>query len=153
MRARLVLLAAIVASCTFPKVTYDDAQAPLESGAEAAGGDAGDGGDPCDEDNDGYKSTACGGGDCNDHDPRVNPGAGFVTDVPDAFPWGDWNCDHDGAAPEYQYPSMTCTLGVVACNAPQGFDSTQGCGTSGPYVNCTGLCNKTDAGVRTQGCR
>jgi hypothetical protein len=29
----------------------------------------------CDRDRDGYRAVACGGDDCNDDDPRVNPGA------------------------------------------------------------------------------
>ena len=101
MKARLstlATLAAIVVSCTFPSVTYNDASVPVDATVEAGdeadvdasdGGEAGDAGDevdPCDEDNDQYKSLACDGSDCNDHDPRVNPGQGFLPDVPDAAP-------------------------------------------------------------------
>ena len=156
MRA-LVPLSLMLASCTFPSVTFDDASVPVDSGDDATvvegGPDAppGDGGadaDPCDKDNDGYKATSCGGNDCNDDDPRVNPGVTqFVTDVPNAFPWGDWNCDGNVEA---QYPTVTC---AATCQTTEGFLATEGCGSSGEYVTCAGLCVKSDAGTRTQGCR
>jgi serine protease len=41
------------------------------------------GGGGCDEDGDGYVSQACGGGDCNDNDATVNPGANEVCDGKD----------------------------------------------------------------------
>ena len=161
MRA-FVALGLMVVSCTFPDVSYSgDATAPVDASAEAsvdAGEDTappvdagGDTFDPCDQDKDGYKSIACDGGDCNDNDPRVNPGVTqFIPDVPDAYPWGDWNCDKNT---EYQYPTITCGLGV-ACNTLQGFPSPgPGCGFSAEFVDCSGLCSLADAGKRTQGCR
>lgn len=151
MRALVAIaLGGMLVSCTFPSVTFGDASTSADAASEAQGG--GDGGDPCDEDNDGYKAQgACGGNDCNDHDPRANPGqTQFITDVPDAAPWGDWNCDN---TVDYQYKTpVACTAGL-ACNTAEGFTTSEGCGISGPYVTCSGLCALADAGTRTQGCR
>src|ERR1044072_3571095 len=47
--------------------------------------------DPCDQDEDGYTSTSCqGGNDCNDYDPYVNPGAEEICGDP-----VDNDCDGD----------------------------------------------------------
>lgn len=43
--------------------------------------------DPCDMDGDGYRSIACGGDDCDDNDPFVNPGA------VESCSFQDNNCD------------------------------------------------------------
>lgn len=43
--------------------------------------------DPCDMDGDGYRSIACGGNDCDDNDPFVNPGAA------ESCSFQDNNCD------------------------------------------------------------
>ncbi len=152
MRALVVIaIGGLLVSCTFPSVTFVDASIPADAASEAQGSDAGaDAGDPCDEDNDGYKAEGtCGGTDCNDHDSRVNPGqTQFITDVPDAAPWGDWNCD---GYKQPQYPSVSCNLGV-ACDNAQGFSTSEDCGLVGSFVTCAGLCTKSDAGTRTQGC-
>lgn len=68
-----------------------EAEAGSEGGSDADIDDAGGGGgadvvvdvvadvppidDECDLDGDGYAATSCGGDDCNDDDPRINPGA------------------------------------------------------------------------------
>ena len=166
---RRALLGLMLVSCTLPTLTYDDASVP-DSGQDATFLDAGDGGDvgdaqptsdagdaaadPCDQDHDGYRSAQCdGGNDCNDHDGRVHPGlTAYVYDVPDAFPWGDWDCN---GTKDEQYPTpLNCTLGI-ACNngLSQGFVATDpGCGVTAPFDTCTGLCQLGDAGTRTQGC-
>ena len=154
MRAVLVLL--VVSSCTFPDVQFGDASVPIDSGTDVIvvsdAGDAGAEANPCDMDNDGYEAEggACGGNDCNDNDPRVNPGQkNFLTDVPDAFPWGDWNCDGNA---EKEWPLVAC--GLTSCNA-QTFTTNTGCGITNPFVTCTTpvTCAAVDAGTRTQGCR
>jgi hypothetical protein len=155
MRAVLAAaaLAAMVASCTFPDVTFVDASA-VDSSADSPvvidGGDASPDA-ACDEDQDGYLSQACGGDDCNDHDARVHPNAadgGFVFDVPDGFPNGDWNCD---GKVEEEWPLVAC--GLTSCQA-QSFAVDTSCGATAQFVSCTGLaCAAVDAGSRTQGCR
>jgi hypothetical protein len=157
MRVWLAPLLVVSSSCTFPDVQFGDAAAPIDSGSDVVivddAGDAGDDApiDPCDLDHDGYKAEggACGGNDCNDHNAKQHPGADFVTDEPDAAPFGDWNCD---GIVEMQYPSTSC--GVGTCGT-QGFTSNTGCGITNPFVSCNpqALCPANDAGMRTQGCR
>lgn len=150
---RAVLLVALCVSCTFPTVTFTDAQAANDAAVEASEGslpDASEAGDPCDEDNDGFKAQgSCGGGDCNDHDSRVHPGQTFVTDVPDAAPWGDWDCN---GTVDYEFPVISSCL--TSCSA-QGFASSVACGVTASYITCVGttLCTSADAGVVTQGCK
>lgn len=162
-------------ACSFPTVTYgtpgdagtdatttDDGAA--DAAEDAASHDAAPDvplpdfpdGDPdaynaCDQDHDLYRSVGCANGpDCNDLDPRVSPAqTNFLTDVPDAYPNGDWNCDK---TVELQYPKVQCSL---ACTG-EGFATNVACGKTGNYVKCNGvvaLCGTTDAGTRVQGCR
>jgi len=157
---RRAAVALILVSCTFPGVTYSDASVDSgepdvtvqPDGGETDAGDAGDGAvvDPCDQDHDGYRAKGtCGGTDCDDHDPRVHPDAGFVDDVPDGATMGDWDCN---GTVELEYPNVisACTL---SCGA-QGFGSTTGCGVVNWLIQCTSNtpCSKTDAGLHPQGC-
>jgi hypothetical protein len=164
MKLRWLALAPIVASCTFPSVTYDDGGAPMDATLETstddvvveASDDGGvvpeaqdDGNDPCDLDHDTYRSTKCEGGtDCNDNDNRVNPAAGFVLDVPDGYPNGDWNCD---GKIDMEFPVISC--GLTGCSDTLGFASTTECGQTGNWETCTGLCSKSADGTNVQGCR
>jgi hypothetical protein len=145
----------LVSSCTFPDVQFGDASLPVDSGSDvvvandASTDDGGDASDPCDMDHDGYKAMgSCGGNDCNDNDPRANPGVTQpVYAQPDAAPFGDWNCD---GTVVFVYPFTAC--GLNACNV-QTFATSTGCGITNPFVTCTGaLCAAADAGTRTQGC-
>lgn len=158
MRARTWAVVATVVACTFPNVTYDDGDsstdATLDAADEAsdeAAPDASDEPNPCDQDNDTFISISCGGNDCDDLDPRVHPGAPFRTEIPDAYPYGDWNCDGDAEA---EFPTLACGLGVL-CDYDAGFakGTIVKCGQTGPWESCTGLCNTADAGMKTQGCR
>ena len=156
MRRVLVASMLVVSSCTFPDVQFGDASAPIDTGTDAvvvddAGDAAPDAEDPCDLDHDGYKAEggACGGNDCNDHNPKQNPGVKQpVYDEPDAAPFGDWNCD---GKVDYDYPFVAC--GVNTCNA-QTFATSTGCGITNPFVTCAApvTCAPVDAGTRTQGC-
>ena len=151
-RVWIVSLLAVTA-CTFPNVQFGDASVPIDSGSDVVVGDVGaDVDDPCDKDHDGYKAEGgtCNGNDCNDNDPRANPGQQqFLTDEPDAEPFGDWNCDGNK---EKLYPLLTCGI-TQSCGAGT-FTTDTGCGITNPFVTCSGtLCAAVDAGTRTQGCR
>lgn len=157
MRAAWLASLVVLSSCTFPDVQFGDASAPIDSGSDVVvvvndAGDAGDDAfDPCDMDHDGYKAEggACGGNDCNDFNAKQHPGADFVTDEPDAAPFGDWNCDGNV---EKQYTFTSC--GVGTCGT-QGFTIDTGCGITNPFVSCNPplTCPAIDGGMRTQGCR
>ncbi len=65
-----------------------------------------------DADHDGFRDAACGGSDCNDADPAINPGA-----MEDCRSTSDVNCD--GHAP--MCPSGTaCVNGVCAASCLEG---------------------------------
>jgi hypothetical protein len=163
MKPRWILLSGILVSCTFPSVTYDEgglSDATIDTFVDDTSTDdvndggipeaQDDGNDPCDQDHDGYRALTCEGGtDCNDNDPNVNPGITTPNfNVPDAFPYGDWNCDGKVVP---VYPAITCNLG---CSASQGFDASVGCGLVGGLETCKSLavCSYTAQGPATQGC-
>ena len=154
MRIAVLAPLVLVASCTFPDVQFGDASTPIDSGSDVvvtndAGNDA-----PfnvCDKDKDGYidKYDGCGGNDCNDNDPRANPGVkSYVYDEPDGEPYGDWNCDGT-AQPEYSV--VTC--GATTCGS-KGYTTSTGCGITNLLVVCSPspLCPASDAGLQPQGC-
>ncbi len=159
---KTALLLAAVTGCTFPTVTFTDASTSLDASAVEASLDAadeasdamppsegGEGGNPCDKDNDTYIAESCGGTDCDDNDPLVHPGQTFQTIIPDAGSnFGDWNCD---GVVEKEFPTMSCNIAV--CGNTEGFAIAEGCGVTGQYETCSGLCAYADAGARTQGCR
>lgn len=162
MRAVIFAPLAMIASCTFPDVQFGDASVPIDTGTDDvvvvddAGNDtdAGDDApfDPCDMDHDGHKAEggACGGDDCNDHNANQHPGqTNFITDVPDAAPFGDWNCD---GTVEKAFSFTSCGIGTCGM---QGFTVDTGCGITNLFVTCNPplTCPATDAGMRAQGCR
>lgn len=125
----------------------------------------------CDVDGDGFLAKgACGGDDCNDDNPAVNPGVGkaWVYDVPvPSGNWlvGDWNCD--GIVEEQYLPNTNCTsinvgaLGGGQCSATTGFTgAAPTCGVSSDtFVTCQAplglalVCSNGSATVQKQGCR
>jgi len=170
---------AIGAACTFPDPDF------LPPGATADGGGASDGGrgsdgttpeaappiaeagakpdtgpcaDPCDCDKDGFKSQkdGCGGDDCDDQDPRANPGANFRKDTATTDTKGDWNCN---GATERLIKSVGVSCGGVGDFCPSGREGLKDdlpCGLSGLYVVCKQSalgCGQVDSGVVTQECR
>ena len=159
MRTFLLGAIAMVASCTFPDVQFDDdASVLIDTGTDViVTNDAGpdvdtDASDPCDKDHDGHRdmNNGCGGDDCNDNVFLQHPGQNqFITEVPDAAPFGDWNCDGNF---EKTFSFTSC--GVGTCGM-QGFLVDTGCGITNPFVTCGPplTCPAADAGTRTQGCR
>lgn len=105
----------------------------------------------CDVDQDGYKAEgACGGRDCDDDDPRANPG---VTE-PQTFPptdatRGDWNC-MDGTQKLHPY-NVSCSGLLFGCGDTAGFSGNPGCGQQGEFVTCQpGPLNSCSVGSRRQ---
>lgn len=105
-------------------------------------GDAGDGGDPCDEDDDGYRRANCDAGnpgpiDCDDKDPRAKPGQDYLGDLASSGRVnGNWNCAN-GVEPESQYPVVDCSSMLFALCGGTGWDkSSPGCGVTGDVVTC-----------------
>lgn len=179
-----VALAALVVGCSFPDPSFEVARddvstdAAEETTVEVGPEDAADTAeadtledvvdvaevdtrvdDPCDVDRDGYraKGGSCGGNDCDDGDPRANPGvASFVTfDATGKSHGGDWNCN---GTIERQLPiNVSCgLLGGATCSATKGFTGSPVCGTSGKYVQCVtsgALCVEGTTKTEIQGCR
>ncbi|MDB4938293.1 MAG: hypothetical protein JWP87_5265 [Labilithrix sp.] len=169
--------AAIVVSCGDPYGGDDpgillpdrDGDAPSEASPavdgpapDAARGDAGadgdgEAGDPCDRDNDHYRSGegGCGGADCDDDDNRAHPEAGFRADPATTTTNGDWNCDTH-ADPMYPV-NVSCGVPALgACAGVEGFSGAPGCGAAGAYVTCkmNGLsCIVGSTVQRVQRCR
>lgn len=152
-----------------PDVIELDAPLPFDATSDKPAVDAADG--CCDCDDDGYlaKDAAphCAdagkpSGDCDDLDPRANPGAGFVTDLPTNDTKGDWNCDGTYSL-QYQLKldcSNSSSLIVDNCSAINGFQAELvGCGVQSPtWVSCkapflAGPCGTGSSEIRTQGCK
>lgn len=125
----------------------------------------------CDCDNDGYLAKDAGaqcadsgkpGGDCDDLDPRANPDAGFVHDLPTQDTKGDWNCDGKYTL-QYQLKlqcSNSSSLIVDNCSDINGFQAeVVGCGVeSATWVSCkapvvAGPCGTGASEIRKQGCK
>jgi hypothetical protein len=186
MRARAAFaLVAVLAGCSFPDVTLQstdaaapvdgsapvdaalDAQPPPDDGYSLEGAadvieSTGDGeaGGKCDQDHDTYLAeSTCGADDCDDTDPRANPGVTtYLTDMPtttNPLP-GDWNCNH---ILELQYPiNFSCSTVTTNCNTAQGFSDAPGCGSTGTFVTCTqpllgGCTTNTTSNTVAQGCK
>ncbi len=105
-----------------------------------------------DADMDGFRDAACGGNDCNDHDPAVNPGA-----VETCASARDLNCD--GRTPSC--PEGTACVGALcvphcvegACDT--GFTCVVGDGGAGNYcvpTPCAGMTCPTGQVCGPRGC-
>lgn len=96
----------------------------------------------CDCDGDGDPAIGtCGGGDCNDNDPRVNSTAGFVTAPPTMVPDGgrgtngDWNCDN--VVEKEGKDGISCGgKNSDDCPLQIGYQGKPGCGEAGAYITC-----------------
>lgn len=173
---RALVLAALLAGCSFPSPEFEttstdasvDSKPALDSATDTAvvqdstsspdTGAVGDTSDPCDKDRDGYKAQGgtCGGNDCDDDDPRANPGVSdFVTyDATGKTHAGDWNCD--GTTKRQFNVNQNCgVLGGKTCAEIKGFTGSPTCGTSGTYIECAisgALCVQVTSTTRIQGC-
>jgi hypothetical protein len=158
----VVLVTAV--ACTFPAIgfapdeqfTPDGSFVPPDSPTGSEGSVPGipEGGNPdgnpctgndqaCDCDNDGDKSEACGGEDCDDRDPRVrSTQVDFVDAASNRA--GDWNCN-DVVEP-LEEAKLDCAKildggsrtppEVEAACARQGFFDEPVCGSVGDFTIC-----------------
>ncbi len=112
----------------------------------AAAGQAGQGGSAgcqsqCDCDGDGAKSKACGGGDCDDHDPKAKPGQSeyFATASSNPAVGFDYNCDGNPERKPALAKQVSCTgVSLLNCDTTtQGFvDQLPACGQSSGWGTC-----------------
>lgn len=148
-----------------------DAPLPFDATSDKPAVDAADG--CCDCDDDGYLAKDAGPScadagkpqsDCDDLDPRANPDAGFVHDLPTLDTKGDWNCD--GKYTLEWGPNTDCAkqnsglLGSGGCPSIKGFEAAEvRCGEeSSTWVECrnpgiVGACLEGPNEKRTQGCK
>lgn len=126
----------------------------------------------CDCDKDGYRTkdqdaTACSDAaastakfDCDDLDPRANPDAGYVKELPTKDTRGDWNCD-TVTNREVKRVNLSCASlngGIVGnnCTGAEGFTADPGCGEEGTYVVCQSVnlaCDVKENRIEKQGCK
>lgn len=149
----LVLLSACALVLDVPEVNYEVRNFAADGGpisSSDAAADSTDGSlpdhvpddasspvDPCDRDRDGVRSESggCGGTDCNDDDPRIHPGAGFVGDVPPDASAGDWDCD-GVVTREYPVNASTSCTSTQCMSHSQGFKGEPACGESATFRRC-----------------
>jgi hypothetical protein len=97
--------------------------------------------DPCDMDQDGYRSKLCAGGDdCDDNAPLVHPNQTVYFEDP-THPGGtDFDYDCDGfPTPDPQYKAIDCgLLGVLCDQSGSGFlgQTLPACGQAGRFGHC-----------------
>lgn len=128
----------------------DVAPDALEAGTDASG--------VCDQDQDGYRSTAggCNGTDCCDTDKQAHPGVTAFFTTADHCGSFDYNCD---GTMEGQYTVNLACSGTPAlgCQGGSGFTASPGCGNPGAFGTCqaNGLLNCAPGSLltETQGCR
>lgn len=114
---------------------------------------------PCDCDGDGFLDLACDGGtDCDDHDDRRKPDAGYRSEVPTAPNDGDWNCS---GVVEREFDSgIACSnYSMALCMVRRGFTGpSPDCGGNASFHTCrwnpagAGSCT-FDPKNETQRCR
>lgn len=141
-----------------------DANTVIDHDAGADGGCGMLPGTPCDcdEDTAPKEGGACvspinTAPDCDDFDPFIHPGVGFV-----AVPWdtasphlpaGDWDCD-GVVTKQYNY-----NIGCSLFDCTEGFPTDVPCGIASNYNYCKGLtllgvsvCQVDHTETKTQGC-
>jgi hypothetical protein len=112
-----------------------------------------DSADPCDLDQDGYRSKegSCGGNDCCDYDSRANPGdTSFYTSA-DSCGSYDYDCN---GSDDPEYAKVNCTIGVLVCNGSGFDDDPPACGVKAQFDACNlGVGCYTTKGNAAQACR
>lgn len=97
----------------------------------------------CDCDGDGFNNNlkaGCNSGganDCDDEDPRSQPGRGFLIDKAESPQFGDWNCS--GKLEPLYDELVDCTKlnpGKSTCDDKQGYAGAVGCGNFGTLIKC-----------------
>ena len=111
-----------------------------QGGQTAQGGAAGCA-NQCDCDGDGVKSKACGGSDCDDHDPKVKPGQSsyFATPAQNPAIGFDYNCSGNPERDPTLTKQVNCTgISLLNCDTTsQGFvDQLPACGQTGGWGSC-----------------
>ncbi|WP_437596437.1 hypothetical protein [Sorangium sp. So ce590] len=116
--------------------------AASSSSSSAVSGSGGGGSVDCDADDDGYRSTACeGGNDCNDNNPSVHPGQPSTFYETPIRPGGGFDYDCSGAE-ERELPVVNCS-GLVCAATTNVFLTNVACGARGPFGGCNALCQTT----------
>lgn len=132
------------------------ADAPEDRAADAANepvSEAAPDAPPCDQDEDGFTATSCGGNDCCDTDKLAHPNQTGWFDVADGCQSFDYDCS--GKLEKEYDPNVSCTGLAGLCSSTYGFTGDPGCGSSGPYVTCgaSGLsCVALTQTTQTQAC-
>jgi hypothetical protein len=131
----------------------DDASQPVDASGCSS----------CDCDTDTFSSGDAGcappdaaGTDCDDLDPLVHPGQGYVasTWTSPHQPVGDWDCN--GLTVKQLPHNVTCPPTTANCAATEGFKGDPACGASAPYVTCQIQllsCVVKTTVMRDQGCK
>lgn len=151
----------------FADVVEPDAAPPIDATSEKPFVDAA--GCFCDCDKDGFRrsdqdAAGCDASttefDCDDLDPRANPGSGFRKDQPTVDTRGDWNCD-TFTNREIKRVNLKCSDlngGLIGnnCTGAEGFTGDPGCAEEGTYVVCHSVnlaCDVKENRVEKQGCK
>ena len=143
-----------VSNASSTSIASTAASSSAGTGGVFSCGDAG----PCDCDGDGdpAKTSACGGGDCNDHDPLVSPKQkGFFADA--GSHGYDYNCSGGN---EFEITQTLDCKSLLSCDTMtvKWHGSVPDCGVQGTYGTCTTVsvpvpaCAENLTGTKRQGC-
>ncbi|WP_437630707.1 hypothetical protein [Sorangium sp. So ce854] len=111
------------------------------SASATASGSGGGGPVDCDVDRDGYRSTACeGGNDCNDENPDVHPGQPSTFYSTPISPGGGFDYDCSGKE-EREFEAVTCSNVLPLCGARDNvFQVDVPCGGRAAFGDCNATC-------------
>ncbi|WP_437874908.1 hypothetical protein [Sorangium sp. So ce513] len=111
------------------------------SASSTASGSGGGGPVDCDVDRDGYRSTACeGGNDCNDENPLVHPGQPSTFYDTPISPGGGFDYDCSGKE-EPEFEAVNCSNILPLCAAKNNvFQVDVPCGGRASFGDCNATC-------------